>query len=610
MTNPKFQKILHKEMTRKDFLGFTALTIASLFGAFGVITELLSHAATPYTSEEAEDGSLAGSAETTTNASASQGKAVQFGGIVPSAPTSVSVSGITETTATLNWAAPSSDGGSAITGYIVSRNGVDSSGGGTYSTTVPATTYTLAFTLLVAGDAYTLSVAAINANGTGSTVTETAVLLSAGGGGTWGSSAPPTGGNVTVDFRTVSQAVDPLGVGITISTFNGNGGMANMNLSASWKQTLQNLSPGHCRIPLQYAGGNPGSSAAYAQTTGDGKTYVENIVAMGAIPYVILGGDSNGANNDNGYTTADASGLVKYFNANGGQNGGPVKYWIVGNEPDNSGILSSYVSGLPSILSAMRSAEPSIAIKISAPAVATWSNASAIQQVAEQSQPADILSYHAYNGAQFPDQSSYYDNVKTMEGYKSGLMYGCEEVNSYWEYNTGNGYSSSYFYDWHNTCFIASAAGNVLAAGGHFTQYSDSNGALGLMNDGQTDQGIPGSQGTTLPAYWGVGIWTGMNGQFKRYSSNMVKATNTFAQTSLEVWACDNGKIVVVNKDTSAHDLTINLGGTTTGTYNVWASQANNPTEKIQEVVTNASYSNSIISYAAPAQTVMSIDVT
>jgi hypothetical protein len=81
MNSSQLKRILHKEMTRKDFLSFTALGIASLFGAFGVIAELLSHAATPFATEEAEKGSKTGVATTVISATASGGEAVQFGGL-------------------------------------------------------------------------------------------------------------------------------------------------------------------------------------------------------------------------------------------------------------------------------------------------------------------------------------------------------------------------------------------------------------------------------------------------------------------------------------------------------------------------------------------------
>ena len=86
----------------------------------------------------------------------------------PTAPTSVAVTkNDTARSATITWAPPASDGGSAVTGYRVSRDGFDSGGTGAFSTVVPATTRTFTMTSLLPGATYRLSVQAVNAAGTG-----------------------------------------------------------------------------------------------------------------------------------------------------------------------------------------------------------------------------------------------------------------------------------------------------------------------------------------------------------------------------------------------------------------------------------------------------------
>jgi hypothetical protein len=77
-----------------------------------------------------------------------------------------SADGSTRST-TLYWEAPDYDGGSAITGYRVSRNGTDASGAGPWSTIVSASARSQKFTNLEAGSEYYLTVSAINAYGTG-----------------------------------------------------------------------------------------------------------------------------------------------------------------------------------------------------------------------------------------------------------------------------------------------------------------------------------------------------------------------------------------------------------------------------------------------------------
>ncbi|PPG18784.1 hypothetical protein C5C74_08840 [Rathayibacter sp. AY1E8] len=84
----------------------------------------------------------------------------------PSVPTRVAgTTNDSVRSATISWAPPESAGNPAITGYRVSRNGVDNAGAGPWSTTVAATARSFTFTHLAAGATYTMSVSAINAGG-------------------------------------------------------------------------------------------------------------------------------------------------------------------------------------------------------------------------------------------------------------------------------------------------------------------------------------------------------------------------------------------------------------------------------------------------------------
>ena len=84
----------------------------------------------------------------------------------PSVPTGVTAT-TSGTSATLTWSAPSSTGGSAITGYAYGRDGTDSEGTGPWSGTASVTTRSVTFNLLQPDTTYHLTVAAKNANGTG-----------------------------------------------------------------------------------------------------------------------------------------------------------------------------------------------------------------------------------------------------------------------------------------------------------------------------------------------------------------------------------------------------------------------------------------------------------
>ncbi|MGC5224267.1 PQQ-dependent sugar dehydrogenase [Micromonospora sp. DT81.3] len=88
-------------------------------------------------------------------------------GTLAGPPTSVTATTPVVAGATLSWLPPSTTGGQPITGYRVARDGTDLDGGGPWSTTLLPTARTFAFTRLVAGRTYTLTVSAITAVGIG-----------------------------------------------------------------------------------------------------------------------------------------------------------------------------------------------------------------------------------------------------------------------------------------------------------------------------------------------------------------------------------------------------------------------------------------------------------
>jgi hypothetical protein len=78
MPNSNFQKLLKKEMTRRDFLGVTAIAIVSMIGIGGILAELISHAEGPYTTGNPLSGTLTGNAKVVADSGASTGSAVEF----------------------------------------------------------------------------------------------------------------------------------------------------------------------------------------------------------------------------------------------------------------------------------------------------------------------------------------------------------------------------------------------------------------------------------------------------------------------------------------------------------------------------------------------------
>lgn len=97
----------------------------------------------------------------------------------PTVPSAVKASVTGAGSAVLTWAPPAGRGGSAVTGYVVGRDGVDTGGTGAWSTTVGASARSLTFTRLVPGRPYSLSVRAKSAAGLGpaASVTVTAATV-------------------------------------------------------------------------------------------------------------------------------------------------------------------------------------------------------------------------------------------------------------------------------------------------------------------------------------------------------------------------------------------------------------------------------------------------
>lgn len=100
---------------------------------------------------------------------------------LPTVPTSVSATEITDTSLRLNWSPPADDGGGAVTGYAISIAAAGWNGGNPWSTTVGASTSSYVFTNLLAGTQQTATVAAINAAGTGPAATITPTTTGGGG---------------------------------------------------------------------------------------------------------------------------------------------------------------------------------------------------------------------------------------------------------------------------------------------------------------------------------------------------------------------------------------------------------------------------------------------
>ncbi|KQQ20682.1 hypothetical protein ASF48_08735 [Rathayibacter sp. Leaf299] len=176
----------------------------------------------------------------------------------PSTPTSVGGTvNNTARTATIGWMPPTSPGNPAITGYRVSRSGVDNAGSGPWSTVVASSARSYTFTNLAAGGTYTLSVTAINAGGE-SSPTSTVVALS--------------GSALTAPTPTISGTAT---VGSTLTANAGTWGPAPVALAYQWRANgtaISGATAGTYRLASADAGKTitvavTGSKSGYVSTT-------------------------------------------------------------------------------------------------------------------------------------------------------------------------------------------------------------------------------------------------------------------------------------------------------------------------------------------------------
>lgn len=109
---------------------------------------------------------------TTTTPSSADAFAQQVPATTPSAPTGVTVSRLTATSASVGWTAPASDGGQTVTGYTVTATSSD--GGATVTASPSSSPVTL--TGLTDGKTYTVVVSATNLMGTGTSSSASAAV--------------------------------------------------------------------------------------------------------------------------------------------------------------------------------------------------------------------------------------------------------------------------------------------------------------------------------------------------------------------------------------------------------------------------------------------------
>ncbi|MDE1862524.1 MAG: fibronectin type III domain-containing protein [Thaumarchaeota archaeon] len=135
----------------------------------------------------------------------------------PSAPTGLTASAASSSQINLSWTAPSSNGGSAITGYEIDRSANAGSTWTTIASNTGSTSTTYSDTGLAASTAYTYRVSAINAVGTSSPSGTATATTQAGSGGSTGGT---TGSIAISGIQSTSGTVSASPYQLTLANVN------------------------------------------------------------------------------------------------------------------------------------------------------------------------------------------------------------------------------------------------------------------------------------------------------------------------------------------------------------------------------------------------------
>lgn len=493
--------------------------------------------------------------------------------------------------------------------------------------------------------------------------------------------SPPAATSVTVNFTSVTSTIDATkSFGHCVSGYTGDGGDLRNSSLIQGHETL--LAPGLFRLGLKWdsTNGYPISGAASGVGTGDDWVAGINLVkpAGGEIVAIIEGDITIGSSTipENACTPADAASIVHYYNDGGGQHGGPITYWIIGNEPDLVGSSKydylgrnlhdgrTYGDTWLQLYQTMKAADPTI--KIGGPAagqfsghiqtnIANATNPGAITQfwndfltsnrsgVGTVADLIDFVDYHFYGTgtgnesnttvfaritlpfAEIPNARTVVNAYSPGRGTSMPVM--VSEFN--WAYKPDDGRPDLFddfgtkldgrFIMAVNTVWIAGYFLNILRASGWGLQFADIVGPLGLYTRNNTgdNMAISGAThhyphekpfGTRYPAYFGMGIWTGM-GLFRRFGSSIVTASGspTNMQILAATVASNKGDVMIVNRsETLTRNLSFTLTGIANGTsIEVWSTNRYQPWDSPTKTATLTVASGGITGLLVPPLTVV-----
>jgi hypothetical protein len=413
-------------------------------------------------------------------------------------------------------------------------------------------------------------------------------------------STPGTCASCSINLNNKLTDLSPNAIGSCISTYG-----ANIATSAAQRAALQPLGLHLYRVPIRWNGGNPVSSAGGGPQNISADDYISALTSIGANAVIVVGGETG----DNDFTPSDAANLVQRYSTKG------VKYYFIGNEPNNQGIsIQNYASLFNDTATAMRNVDPNILI---GGPTWSWYSANDLDTFMDLSgSHFDVLDYHHYAMGNPPALSDDQALANTKDwGDEVGALYtklqqkglqgkqvSVGEYNWAWQFNDGIAGGDLRFYQPIITVWASSLIGHAIGHAGWVFQYSDQNGPLGLtVEPGNGGMGQPGN--SPLPIFHGLGMWTG-EGLFRGFGSQFYDSSCD--DPLVEVFATSGPNVVVVNKAKTDREALINIGGGVASQVSVWQT-GSDPFAAPTKVLAGNVSAAGVVDVAIPALSVSTL---
>ena len=387
---------------------------------------------------------------------------------------------------------------------------------------------------------------------------------------------------IVVDFRNPIGKTNPLALGYNVTTFIRTA-VDSPSLAAAEKK----LDGRYVRIPVGLRSGRVTSGASGGPTSLDACALIRWYQARHVRVLIVLAGVSTDVNIRNG----DVATLMEMMAASGVdldslEISSP-------NEPNNQKLTLEQSIALAKLCSdEVRTVKPGK--RLWGPAW-TWYDRNALRQF------ADAMG-NRLAGIDFHNYAMGVKSLSTAEAMTQTTNWGKEvsevredltslslpdqvsvsELNLSWRFDDGTppDGKNHRFYTAVNTVWCASVVGHILRAGGSAAVYGNQNGPLGVFTED--------SDATPMPAFWGLGAWTGAS-LFPHFADSFFEVQGS-AGPSVEVFAVSNeagGRNVILVNKSEVEPSTINLGLEGFGSHSltVWQSDPAKPTAAPQRLV-------------------------